>query len=179
MTGATGLVGGWLVAPPGRSRAPTSSAWCATGCRRASWSARGLIERVKVVRGDVRDQALLERALGEYEVDTVFHLAAQTIVGIANRNPISTFESNIQAPGRCSKPAAARRLVKQIVVASSDKAYGDQEKLPYDEDDAAPGHASLRRQQVVRRPDRADLRASATACRWPSRAAATSTAAAT
>ena len=56
----------------------------------------GLIDRVKLVRGDVRDQALLERALGEYEIDTVFHLAAQTIVGIANRNPISTFETNIQ-----------------------------------------------------------------------------------
>ena len=57
---------------------------------------RSLMESVRVVRGDVRDQALLERALGEYEVDTVIHLAAQTIVGIANRNPVSTFEANIQ-----------------------------------------------------------------------------------
>ena len=73
-----------------------SCAWCATGCRRASWLRLRLIERVKVVRGDVRDQALLERTLGEYEIDTVFHLAAQTIVSIANRNPVSTFESNIQ-----------------------------------------------------------------------------------
>ena len=56
-----------------------------------------MIDRVKVVRGDVRDQAVLERVLGEYEIDTVFHLAAQTIVGIANRNPVSTFES--QHPG--------------------------------------------------------------------------------
>ena len=82
-----------------------------------------------MVRGDVRDQALLERALGEYEIDTVIHLAAQTIVGIANRNPISTFETNIRGHlGACSRPAGAARRVKQIVVASSDKAYGDQEQ---------------------------------------------------
>jgi CDP-glucose 4,6-dehydratase len=71
--------------------------------------------------------------LGEYEVDTVIHLAAQTIVGIANRNPVSTFESNIQ--GTWSLLEACRRSpsVKQVVIASSDKAYGDQERLPYDE----------------------------------------------
>src|SRR6187431_3245453 len=55
-----------------------------------------LAEKVTTVRGDVRDQAALERIIGEYEIDTVIHLAAQTIVGIANRNPISTFESNVQ-----------------------------------------------------------------------------------
>jgi CDP-glucose 4,6-dehydratase len=72
--------------------------------------------------------------LGEYEIDTVIHLAAQTIVGIANRNPISTFESNIA--GTWSLLEACRRSpqVKQIVVASSDKAYGDNEHLPYDEE---------------------------------------------
>jgi CDP-glucose 4,6-dehydratase len=93
-----------------------------------------LTERVKVVRGDVRDQALMERALGEYEIDTVIHLAAQTIVGIANRNPVSTFETNIG--GTWSLLEASRRspTVKQIVVASSDKAYGDHEQLPYSED---------------------------------------------
>src|SRR5262249_7158369 len=86
-----------------------------------------------VVRGDVCDQALLERVLAEYEIDTVFHLAAQTIVGIANRNPVSTFRTNIG--GAWSLLEACRRTptVKQIVVASSDKAYGDQETLPYDE----------------------------------------------
>jgi CDP-glucose 4,6-dehydratase len=86
-----------------------------------------------VVRGDVRDQALLEQILGEYEVDTVIHLAAQTIVTIANRNPGSTFDTNIR--GTWSLLEACRRSpkVKQIVVASSDKAYGDQVHLPYDE----------------------------------------------
>jgi CDP-glucose 4,6-dehydratase len=92
-----------------------------------------LIEQVKVARGDVRDQTLLERVLGEYEIDTVIHLAAQTIVGIANRNPVSTFETNIG--GTWSVLEACRRspAVKQIVLASSDKAYGDQTQLPYTE----------------------------------------------
>jgi CDP-glucose 4,6-dehydratase len=93
-----------------------------------------LIEQVRVVRGEVQDQALLERVLGEYEIHTVFHLAAQTIVTIANRNPISTFESNIR--GTWSTLEAIRRspCVQQAVVASSDKAYGDHSELPYRED---------------------------------------------
>jgi CDP-glucose 4,6-dehydratase len=92
-----------------------------------------LRDRVRVVSGDVRDQALVERALGEYEVRTVFHLAAQTIVGIANRNPVSTFETNIG--GTWSLLEACRRspAVRQIVLASSDKAYGEHDRLPYDE----------------------------------------------
>ena len=93
----------------------------------------GLFRRVTGVRGDVRDQSLIERILGEYEIDTVFHLAAQTIVGVANRNPVSTFESNIG--GTWSLLEACRRspAVRAIVVASSDKAYGDHAQLPYDE----------------------------------------------
>ena len=80
---------------------------------------------------------MLERALGEYEIDTVFHLAAQTIVGIANRNPVSTFESNIQGTWNVLEACRRSPPVKSIVVASSDKAYGDQEELPYDERHAA------------------------------------------
>src|SRR5262249_45504932 len=92
-----------------------------------------IAERIAIVHGAVEDQATLERALNEYEVEAVFHLAAQTIVGIANRNPVSTFESNIK--GTWSVLEAARRVptVRRIVVASSDKAYGEQEELPYDE----------------------------------------------
>jgi len=94
----------------------------------------GAAGRIQIVRGDVCDQATMERALGEYEVDTVLHLAAQTIVGIANRNPVSTFESNVR--GTWSVLEACRRspAVRQIVVASSDKAYGTHETLPYAED---------------------------------------------
>ena len=132
VTGATGLVGAWLVRH-------LVNAGADVVCLIRDWIPQSevirakLIEQVKVVRGDVRDQAVVERVLGEYEVVTVFHLAAQTIVGIANRNPVSTLESNVQ--GTWSLLEACRRspTVKQIVVASSDKAYGDHDKLPYDE----------------------------------------------
>jgi CDP-glucose 4,6-dehydratase len=97
------------------------------------------IDCVKVVRGDVRDRDLLERTLGEYEIDTVIHLAAQTIVGIANRNPISTFESNIQGTWNLLEACRRSPAVKSIVVASSDKAYGDQDVLPYDENTPLEG----------------------------------------
>jgi CDP-glucose 4,6-dehydratase len=98
-----------------------------------------ILERVKVVRGDVRDQALLERTLGEHEIVTVIHLAAQTIVTIANRNPVSTLETNVA--GTWSLLEACRRSPKvgQIVLASSDKAYGDQTKLPYTEETPLEG----------------------------------------
>lgn len=71
--------------------------------------------------------------LAEHEIDTVFHLAAQTIVGVANRNPVSTFEANTQGTWALLEACRRTRTVKQIVLASSDKAYGDQERLPYDE----------------------------------------------
>ena len=92
------------------------------------------IEKVKVVRGDLQDQELVERTLAEYEIHTVFHLGAQTSVVIANRSPISTFDSNVR--GTWSVLEACRRAptVKSIVVASSDKAYGSHDQLPYSED---------------------------------------------
>jgi len=93
----------------------------------------GVFDKINIVRGCIEDFYTVERALNEYEIDTAFHLAAQTIVGIANRNPLSTFESNIK--GTWCLLEACRRVptVSRIVAASSDKAYGDQEKLPYDE----------------------------------------------
>ena len=93
----------------------------------------GIYDKINVVRGSIEDFFTVERALNEYEIDAVFHLAAQTIVGIANRNPLSTFEANIK--GSWCVLEACRRVptVTRIVVASSDKAYGEQEKLPYDE----------------------------------------------
>ncbi len=133
VTGATGLVGGWLVKW-------LVAAGADVVCLVRDWVPQcelvrsGQIEGVKVVRGDIRDQALLERTLGEFEIDTVFHLAAQTIVGIANRNPVSTFESNIQGTWALLEAARRSPAVRQIVIASSDKAYGDQQVLPYDED---------------------------------------------
>jgi len=99
----------------------------------SSLVASGELQAVTTVRGDVTDQALLERILGEYEIETVIHLAAQTIVGIANRNPVSTFESNVRGTWTLLEACRRSPMVRQIVVASSDKAYGAQEVLPYDE----------------------------------------------
>ena len=86
------------------------------------------------LHGDLRDQAFLERLLAERGIGTIFHLAAQTIVGVANRDPITTFRTNIE--GTWSLLEAARKTphVGEVVVASSDKAYGDQPQLPYDDD---------------------------------------------
>lgn len=94
----------------------------------------GLLSRIDVVNGCVEDEPFLERVLAEYEIESVFHLAAQTIVGIANRSPLSTFETNIK--GTWCLLEAARRCGTNphVIVASSDKAYGDQPKLPYTED---------------------------------------------
>jgi len=132
VTGATGLVGGWLVKS-------LVAAGADVVCLVRDWVPdcemirSGHLDKVKVVRGDIADQELLERALGEHEVDTVIHLAAQTIVGIANRNPVSTFEANIAGTWRLLEACRRSPRVKQIVIASSDKAYGDQPILPYDE----------------------------------------------
>ncbi|MDP8236462.1 MAG: GDP-mannose 4,6-dehydratase [Candidatus Erginobacter occultus] len=133
VTGCTGLLGSWL-----------TDALCGKGANvvglvrdlvpRSNLRELGCWEKINVVRGEVEDYALLERVLNEYEIDTVFHLAAQTIVSIANRSPLSTFEANIK--GTWNLLEAARRVgtVQRIVVASSDKAYGSHEKLPYSED---------------------------------------------
>jgi len=132
VTGATGLVGGWLVKSLVAAEADVV-------CLVRDWVPdcelvrSGTLDKVKIVRGNIVDQAMMERALGEYEIDTVIHLAAQTIVGIANRNPVSTFEANIQGTWCLLEACRRSPKVKQIVIASSDKAYGDQDVLPYDE----------------------------------------------
>ena len=132
VTGASGLVGGWLAK---RLLSMEADVVCLV----RDWVPQsGLLSsedigRVKSVRGDLRDQRLLERILGEYEIDTVLHLAAQTIVPIANRNPVSTFETNVAGTWALLEACRRSPMVRQIVVASSDKSYGDQEHLPYDE----------------------------------------------
>lgn len=133
VTGGTGLLGGWLVkhlVEAGADVACLIRDWVP----QAEMVRTGLADRVKLVRGDVCDQGLLERTLGEYEIDTVFHLAAQTIVGVANRNPVSTFETNIGGTWAILEAARRSPTVRQIILASSDKAYGTHETLPYDED---------------------------------------------
>ncbi len=140
VTGATGLLGGWLTRALGdlgahvvclvRDSVPSSR-----------FIAEHIAEGVDTVLGDVTNQPLIERVLNEYEIQTVFHLAAQTIVTVADRNPVGTFDANIR--GTWSVLDACRRspTVAGIVVASSDKAYGMQAKLPYTEDTPLQGRS--------------------------------------
>jgi CDP-glucose 4,6-dehydratase len=132
VTGATGLLGSWLC-----NSLVTEGA--SVTCLVRDWVPRSIllqentIKKINLVRGMVEDFDILERSLNEYEVETVFHLAAQTIVETANRNPRSTFETNIKGTWNLLESCRRVSTVKQIVVASSDKAYGEQKKLPYDE----------------------------------------------
>jgi CDP-glucose 4,6-dehydratase len=133
VTGCTGILGSWLASALVEHGADVIGLvrdWVP----QSQLVLSGTYERVKVVRGDVTDFALLERVVAEYEVETVVHLAAQTIVPIANRNPLSTFETNVK--GTWLLLEAARRVgtVKRMLVASSDKAYGTHKQLPYTED---------------------------------------------
>lgn len=133
VTGAGGFLGGWLVRR-------LLDAGADLVCLLRDWvPASQLIRddlsgRVNLVRGDITDRELLERVLGEYEVKTVFHLAAQTIVTIANRNPVSTFDSNIRGTWTLLEACRRSPAVGQVVFASSDKAYGRQDNLPYHEE---------------------------------------------
>jgi CDP-glucose 4,6-dehydratase len=132
VTGAYGLLGSWLcralldrgvrVAVLQRDAAPISAL-----------TLDGTEERCTVIRGDVRDLELLERVLGEEEVDTVFHLAAQTVVLTALHSPLSTWETNVRGTWAVLE-ACRRHGAARVVVASSDKAYGAHDALPYTED---------------------------------------------
>jgi len=133
VTGCTGILGSWLtlqlmdlgadVVGLVRDRVPDS--WL---------NLSGVFGRINIVYGDVTDYDVLERALAEYEIEVIFHLAAQTIVPIANRLPRSTFETNIRGTWNLLEAARHNPTVQRIVVASSDKAYGEQPRLPYTED---------------------------------------------
>ncbi len=133
ITGCTGLLGSWLCGALMERKAEIVGL-VRDAVPRSLLVSSGNIERIITVRGDVRDQSLLERVLAEYEIETVFHLAAQAIVGVARRDPTGTFETNIG--GTWAILEAARRVNNgaQIVVASSDKAYGAHDELPYTEE---------------------------------------------
>lgn len=101
----------------------------------------GLAEKVTTVHGDLTDYSLLQRVMHEYEIDTVFHLAAQTIVGTAERGPLGTFETNIRGTYFLLEACRQNPLLKRVVVASSDKAYGEQKDLPYNEETPLQGRS--------------------------------------
>ncbi len=132
VTGAHGFLGAWLVKGLLEGGARVVS------LRRdepaiSSLVLLGLQGEVDVVHGDICEPALLPRVLGEYAVDSVFHLAAQTLVGVANRSPLSTFETNIRGTWLLLE-ACRVHGAERVIVASSDKAYGRQPKLPYREE---------------------------------------------
>ena len=133
VTGCTGLVGSWTVSAL-LARGAHVVGLVRDNVTGSELLRADLLSRIDVVRGCVEDEPFLERVMAEYEIQNVMHLAAQTIVGIANRCPLSTFETNIK--GTWCLLEAARRCGynPHVIVASSDKAYGDQEKLPYTED---------------------------------------------
>ncbi|MFP3419730.1 GDP-mannose 4,6-dehydratase [Bacillus sp. SIMBA_154] len=133
VTGCTGLLGSYLV------KELIDQGANVTGLVRDQVPRSNLyqdsqFEKMNVVQGALEDMQTIERALGEYEIDTVFHLAAQAIVGVANRHPVSTFEANILGTWNVLEACRRQPLIKRVIVASSDKAYGDQEQLPYDEE---------------------------------------------
>lgn len=133
LTGATGLLGGHL----GRTLIESGArvvALVRDANPQSQWVTEKLGARAIEVKGDCREEAVLRRIMAEYEIDTVFHLAAQTLVGPANLDPTTTFETNIAGTWRLLEACRHLPHVRQIVLASSDKAYGEQETLPYTED---------------------------------------------
>ncbi len=134
VTGATGIVGSWLV-----KRLLQEGAYVVVLVR--DWDPQSelirseAIRRTSVVQGALEEYATLERAVNEHEIDTVFHLGAQTIVGTAFRNPLATFEANIRGTYNLLEACRVHsHLVKRVVIASSDKAYGTVKTLPYTEE---------------------------------------------
>jgi CDP-glucose 4,6-dehydratase len=133
VTGATGIVGSWLA-----KRLVESGAYVVAFIQdhnpQSELIRTALVRRLNVVDGQLEDFATIERAINLHEIDTVFHLGAQTIVGVANRNPLPTFEANIRGTYNLLEACRVHRsLVSRIILASSDKAYGDHQHLPYTE----------------------------------------------
>jgi CDP-glucose 4,6-dehydratase len=133
ITGCTGFLGSWLTAELVRQGANVVGL-IRDRVPQSLLVRSGTIQHIHVVHGDIGDYHLVERAIAEYEIDTIFHLAAQTQVMIANRSPMSTFETNVRGTWQLLEAARHNPTVQRIVVASSDKAYGVQTNLPYRED---------------------------------------------
>ena len=133
VTGCTGLLGSWLTEALVQAGASVVGLVRDTVPQSQLYRS-GTIEQIKVVRGELCDYDLLERTIAEYEIEYIYHLAAQTIVGTANRAPMSTFETNIRGTYMLLEAARRNATVSGVIVASSDKAYGAQPDLPYTED---------------------------------------------
>ncbi len=134
VTGATGIVGSWLCKRLVEERANVV-VLIRDWDPQSEFIRAGTIQNCCVVHGALEDYSSLERAISEQEIDTIIHLGAQALVGVALRSPLATFEANIRGTYNLLDAARVHRdLVKRFVVASSDKAYGDSDLLPYTED---------------------------------------------
>lgn len=138
VTGCTGFLGAWLTEWL-LAQGANVVGLVRDGVPLSNFYRLGLADRVTTVHGALEDFDLVERALNEYEIEVVFHLAAQTLVGIANENPRSTFSANVTGAWNVLETARRSSRVRAVVVASSDKAYGTKEELPYREDAALVG----------------------------------------
>ncbi|OFZ83435.1 MAG: sugar dehydratase [Bdellovibrionales bacterium RIFOXYD1_FULL_53_11] len=138
ITGATGLLGSHLTRQLVDAGADVT-ALIRDSVPRSTFHEWELDRRVNIVRGEVENFALMERAINEYEIDTIFHLAAQTIVGTANRGPLATFKANVEGTWNILEAARLHAdrsrggRIRRIVMASSDKAYGNLQGEAYDE----------------------------------------------
>jgi CDP-glucose 4,6-dehydratase len=133
VTGATGILGGWLVQAL-VDRGHRVTALVRDGVPHANFYTLGLDRKVSVVRGCLESLDDCVRAVNEYEIEVVHHLAAQPIVTIGNRNPLSTFEANIKGSWNLLEACRHHKPLRRVVFATSDKAYGDLDTLPYTED---------------------------------------------
>ena len=134
VTGVTGLVGSWLTHDL-IAQGSSVVAFVHHPDPQSQFYATGLDKHTSVVLGDLEDYGRIEQAINKFEVETVIHLGAQAIVGVAQRSPLATFEANIRGTYNLLEACRVHgKLVKRVVVASSDKAYGTQPVLPYTED---------------------------------------------
>ncbi|MEG6522403.1 GDP-mannose 4,6-dehydratase [Desulfotomaculum sp. 1211_IL3151] len=138
ITGCSGIIGSWL------TKKLVEEGANVVGIMRDHVGNKSIIQKdllngIYVAYGDIGDFLFVNRVIAEYEIDTVFHLAAQTIVTIANRSPLSTFESNIKGTWTVLEACRLSPTVERVVVASSDKAYGDSDQLPYRENQPLRG----------------------------------------
>lgn len=134
VTGATGLLGSWLVKEL-LARNARVVALVQDADPQSELVRSGDDRRVAVVTGGLEDFAAVERAVNRHEAATVFHLGAQTLVGAGHRFPLATFEANVRGTYNLLEVCRVHPgLVRGVVVASSDKAYGDRADLPYTED---------------------------------------------
>jgi CDP-glucose 4,6-dehydratase len=138
VTGHEGFIGSWL------TKILIDSGASVIGCdliyKKPKSILKGLHNSFVCLKGDISDFAFVRRVINKNRPEVIFHLAAEAIVGRANKNPLKTFKSNIQGTWNILEASRGKRFIKSLIVASSDKAYGFHKELPYTEDAALKGN---------------------------------------